>query len=151
MIHDIKWTRWTVKDLRFMFGQVYELVYKPCVCGLGWLWREFCLTLRFFKLPGLVGDGLGDFAEWGVDSWLSGVPFTTKKKGKNVWVHQKKKCTKFVNEAQQIFQEPPGGCQYSYIQRASFSKACQWVRREEIAHTAAPASYTRIPKQILFG
>ncbi len=94
MIHDIKWTRWTVKDLRFMFGQVYELVYKPCVCGLGWLWREFCLTLRFFKLPGLVGDGLGDFAEWGVDSWLSGAPIHYKEKGEKCLSSPKEKVYK---------------------------------------------------------
>lgn len=36
----------------------------------------YFLTLCFRRLPGLVGDGLGDFPERGVESWLPGVPFT---------------------------------------------------------------------------
>lgn len=36
------------------------------------------LTLCFRRLPGLVGDGLGDFPERGVESWLPGVPFTKR-------------------------------------------------------------------------
>lgn len=39
------------------------------------------LTLCFRRLPGLVGDGLGDLPERGVDSWLPGVPFTGRTKG----------------------------------------------------------------------
>lgn len=49
-----------------------------CVCVAS-------LTWRWLMLPGLVGEGLGDFPEWGVDSWLAGVPFTGggRKKEKN--------------------------------------------------------------------
>lgn len=50
-----------------------------------------CLTLCLFRFPGLAGDGLGDFAEWGVDSGLPEVPFTKKRRVKNA---------KFVNEAE---------------------------------------------------
>lgn len=38
----------------------------------------YFLTLCFRRLPGLVGDGLGDFPERGVESWLPGVPFTKR-------------------------------------------------------------------------
>lgn len=113
MIDDIKSTRWTAEDLRIMFIWANVKTWCVCVCVLGWLKTEYCLTLRFFKLPGLVGDGLGDFAEWGVDSWLAGVPFTTRGKRKMLEFTKKKnrekkkeKCTKFVNETQQIFQAP---------------------------------------------
>lgn len=41
-----------------------------------------CLTLCLFRFPGLAGDGLGDFAEWGVDSGLPEVPFTKKEEAK---------------------------------------------------------------------
>lgn len=36
----------------------------------------YSLTLCFRRLPGLVGDGLGDLPERGVESWLPGVPLT---------------------------------------------------------------------------
>lgn len=39
---------------------------------------SYFLTLCFRRLPGLVGDGLGDFPERGVESWLPGVPFTKR-------------------------------------------------------------------------
>lgn len=34
------------------------------------------LTLSPRKLPGLVGEELEDFVDFGVDNWLLGVPFT---------------------------------------------------------------------------
>lgn len=51
---------------------VYVSVYSP-------------LTRRRLRLPGLVGEGLGDFPEWGVDSWLAGVPFTGGRKQERKW------------------------------------------------------------------
>ncbi len=41
------------------------------------LWKGFGvtgLTLRLLRLAGLVGDGLGDLPDRGVDSWLPAVP-----------------------------------------------------------------------------
>lgn len=43
----------------------------------------YFLTLCFRRLPGLVGDGLGDFPERGVESWLPGVPFTKRTRNWN--------------------------------------------------------------------
>lgn len=43
-------------------------------------WLACVLTLCFLRLPGLVGDGLGDLPERGVESWLPGVPLTRNKR-----------------------------------------------------------------------
>lgn len=53
------------------------------------------------RFPGLAGVGLGDFAEWGVDSGLAEVPFTKKKKREKSELAFSK-MTKFVNEAEQM-------------------------------------------------
>lgn len=36
------------------------------------------LTLSPRKLPGLVGEELEDFVDFGVDNWLLGVPLTAR-------------------------------------------------------------------------
>lgn len=41
------------------------------------------ITRRLLRLAGLVGDGLGDFPERGVDSWLPAVPLAVD----TVWKH----------------------------------------------------------------
>lgn len=38
-----------------------------------------CPTFNPLKLPGLVGEELEDFVDFGVESWLLGVPFTDQK------------------------------------------------------------------------
>lgn len=45
------------------------------------------ITRRLLRLAGLVGDGLGDFPERGVDSWLPAVPLAVDR----VWKHFLKK------------------------------------------------------------
>lgn len=42
--------------------------------------KSIFITLRRRRLAGLVGDGLGDFPDRGVDSWLPAVPLAVNER-----------------------------------------------------------------------
>lgn len=48
-----------------------NVFYKPLLVKV---FEVTALTLRLLRLAGLVADGLGDFPDRGVDSWLPAVP-----------------------------------------------------------------------------
>lgn len=134
----IKCTEWAIEDLRFMFVQVEKHVLCVTVKRklsypaflqaprAGWSW-----TRRFCRM------GCGHLTGWG--------PIHYKKKWKYIWVHE------VCEWSSANISRAPRRLPALLYSKSALFKSRLWVRREEIAHTAAPAFHTRIPKQILFG
>lgn len=87
-----------------MFGQVYELVYKPlthtCVC-IRVIVERMLSYPAFLQAPWAGGRWTGRFCRMGCGQLTGQGPIHYKEKVEKCLSSQK--CTKFVNEAQKIF------------------------------------------------